>query len=268
MSAGGGYVMAALGAGKPAPSLAARFVTTVEWLGTTTAWVLVAGMVMTIALLVSVSRSGLVAFAASLAAGAWLVRARLTRRARLFSVAAILALAAIIAAYVNVQPIIARMDETLAVGTGGRPRIWQETRRLIDDFWLTGTGLGGYPTAMVVSQQGDGTHFINQAHNQYLQILAEGGVLLAVPVLMAVVAFIRLVKFRLSQDTTSSVWLRMGGAIAILAVAVQSIWETGLRMPANGVLFAIAAAIAGTRSSHAKTLGEASPELDDRKRVR
>ena len=97
---------------------------------------------------------------------------------------------------------------------------------------------------MLVYQQTDRTVFINQAHNQYLHFLAEGGVLLTVPAVMAVVAFIRLFRTRLAQDTSSSVWLRIGGGAAILAVAVQGIWETGLRMPANGLLFAIAAAVA------------------------
>jgi len=39
-------------------------------------------------------------------------------------------------------------------------------------------------------------------------------------------------------------WIRAGAAAAIVAAAVQSIWDTALRMPANGVLFAVIAAIA------------------------
>ena len=102
---------------------------------------------------------------------------------------------------------------------------------------------------MLVYQQIDRTVFLNQAHNQYLHFLAEGGVLLTVPAVLAVVAFIRLFRTRLAQDTSPSVWLRVGGITAILAVAVQGIWETGLRIPANGLLFAIAAAVAVHRPS-------------------
>jgi O-antigen ligase len=206
-------------------------------------------MVMTLALVVSTSRSGLVAFSVSLAGGAWLASGRLTRRAWGFSLLAALALVAIVAAYANVQPLLSRVDETLAVGAGGRPQVWQETVRLTRDFWPTGVGLGSYQAAMLVYQQANRTVFINQAHNQYLHVFAEGGVLLAVPAVMAVVAFIRLFRTRLAQDTSSSVWLRVGGAAAILAVAVQGIWETGLRMPANGLLFAIAAGVAVHRPS-------------------
>ena len=39
-------------------------------------------------------------------------------------------------------------------------------------------------------------------------------------------------------------WMRAGAVSGLAAVAVQSVWEVGLRMPANAVLFAIVAAVA------------------------
>jgi O-antigen ligase len=248
--------MAALGDRRPSPGLAAKLVAFFEWFGTGAVWVGAAGVVMTLALTVSASRSGLFAFAASSVAGAWLARARFTPMARSLGVIAVIALAAIVAAYVNVQPLLSRVDETLAVGAGGRPLIWRETLRLIRAFWLTGTGLGSYQTAMIVYQQTNRTVFFNQAHNQYLQLFAEGGVLLAAPVIAVVVAFIRLFRTRLAQDSSSAVWLRIGGGTAVLAVAVQGLWETGLRIPANGLLLGIAAAVAVHRPAGSRDLGE------------
>ncbi len=243
-----GYVAAAFRGRSSPAGLKARLVVLFQGIGTTTMWVGVAGIAMAIALVLSTSRSGLVACSVSLVGGAFAARGRLTRSAAVRVLLAGLALAAIVTAYVNVQPLFSRVEETLAVGAGGRPRIWQETLRVIHDFPLTGTGLGTYQTAMLVYQQTDRTISINQAHNQYLHLLAEGGVLLAVPVVLAVVAFIRLLRTRLLQDASSSAWLRIGGATAMLAVAVQGLWETGLRIPADGLLFAIAAAIAVHRS--------------------
>jgi O-antigen ligase len=216
-----GYVAAALGARRPSRGLAAGLVTLLEGLGTSTVWVGAAGVVMAVATVRSASRSGLIAFGASIVVGAWLARGRLTRRAGVLALLAVLAIAAVIAAYVNVEPLFSRVEETLAVGAGGRPRIWQETLRVIRDFPLTGTGLGTYQTAMLVYQQTDRVVSINQAHNQYLHLLAEGGVLLAVPMMLALVAFIRLFSRRLAQDSPPAVWLRIGGVTAMLAVAVQ-----------------------------------------------
>jgi O-antigen ligase len=141
-------------------------------------------------------------------------------------------------------PLLWRIEETLLVGTGGRPEIWRETLRIVRDFWTTGTGLGTYQTVMAIYQQGDRSVFFNQAHNQYLHLLAEGGLLLIIPTAAIVVAFVRLFAIRVARDTSSSASIRIGAVVALVAVAVQGIWETPLRMPANGILFAVAAAIA------------------------
>jgi hypothetical protein len=39
-------------------------------------------------------------------------------------------------------------------------------------------------------------------------------------------------------------WIRAGALCSLAAVAAQSAWETGLTMPANAALAALAAAIA------------------------
>jgi len=49
---------------------------------------------------------------------------------------------------------------------------------------------------------------------------------------------------RLSGDHTSMFWIRAGAIAGVIAVAVQSVWDTGLRTPANGVLFAVIVAVA------------------------
>ena len=65
---------------------------------------------------------------------------------------AVVTLAVIGSVYVNMQPLLSRVDETIAVGAGGRPRIWKETLVVVRDFWPAGTGLGTYQDAMLVYQ--------------------------------------------------------------------------------------------------------------------
>jgi hypothetical protein len=43
--------------------------------------------------------------------------------------------------------------------------------------------------------------------------------------------------------------MRAGAASGLIAIAVQNLWETGLRMPANAVLCALSLAIAIHRPS-------------------
>ena len=122
--------------------------------------------------------------------------------------------------------------------------IWRQTLPIIRDFPATGTGIGTYEQTMLVHQKGDRQFFFNQAHNQYLQLAAEGGLLVGVPAFVAIEAFVALVLSRTRRDRSGGFWIRVGAIAALTGVATQSIWETGLRMPANAVLFGLIAAIA------------------------
>ena len=99
----------------------------------------------------------------------------------------------------------------------------------------------------------------NQAHNQYLHLWAEGGALVAAPAGLVCLAFVWLAIRRLREDETPGAWLRIGSLAGILGVAVQGAWETGLRIPANGVLLAVIAAVAVHRPPRGCTINRSSP---------
>jgi len=205
------------------------------------------------ALLVGISRSGLIGAAVGAATLLWLARRR-TSGAGLGWVAAIVAgLIALAATYASWQALAARMEETIANGLGGRSEIWERSWAMAKDFWITGVGVGAFERAMTVYQRQPHVFYFNHAHNEYLQLLSEGGVMLAVPALCAFAATAWLIWRRLDADRTAVFWIRAGAAAGILAVAVQSVWDTGLRMPANGLLFALVAAIALHEPAHSKT---------------
>jgi O-antigen ligase len=245
-----GYIAATFKSARGARRADAVLIAAFEWLGTGAAWVFAAFMVMIISLVLSMSRSGVIALVGTLLGVAAIARGRFTRRTALLSVTAVAAIVAITSAYANTQPLIHRFERIGESGTEGRTLIWRDTVNVIQDFPLTGVGLGGYQTAMLVYQQGDRSRFTNQAHNQYLHLLAEGGLLVSVPAALTIVAFVQLFRKRLAKDRSSTVWLRIGALAAICAVALQGFWETGLRIPANGILFAVAAAVAVHRPVH------------------
>ena len=104
---------------------------------------------------------------------------------------------------------------------------------------------------MFVYQRSTRDVYFNQAHNHYLQVAAEGGALLVAVVTLALVAFVRAARERLTTDSSGLFWIRAGAACGLGAVALQSVWETGLVMPANATLAALLAAIAiHDRSRH------------------
>ena len=86
--------------------------------------------------------------------------------------------------------------------------------------------------------------YFNQAHNHYLQVAAEGGLLLVGSVMVVLAAFARRGARRIASDASGLFWIRAGAACGLGAVALQSVWETGLVMPANASLAAVLAALA------------------------
>jgi len=96
---------------------------------------------------------------------------------------------------------------------------------------------------MQIYQTSPRTYFHNEAHNQYLQIASEGGLLLTVPAACARFGFTATTwrQLRLRDDPVR--WMRVAGAAALIGVAVQSIGETGLTLPANGMFAAALAAL-------------------------
>jgi O-antigen ligase len=115
---------------------------------------------------------------------------------------------------------------------------------MVRDFWPVGSGVGTYQQVMTLYQTSSRLFYISHADNEYLQVLAEGGALLGIPVAVALIAFGSAIIRRLRTDRTPLFWVRAGAASGLLAVCVQNVWEMTLRVPANAVLLAILAAIA------------------------
>jgi O-antigen ligase len=125
-----------------------------------------------------------------------------------------------------------------------RLTIWRDTLRIVRAFPFFGTGQGTFADAMFVYQQTARQVLFNHAHDEYLQLLTEGGVVMLLLVVLGLVLLARAVQHRLDGDESSHRFVRIGAAAGLAAVAVQSIWETGLRAPANLLLAALLAALA------------------------
>lgn len=199
-------------------------------------------VLMGLALLFSGSRSAIAGLVAAVAYGGLIGRRRAGTSGRRVFFLLVLLLAAAAWAWLNLDLLAERFNR-LDSGLADRAAIWHDTLSVAGQFWLTGVGLGAYQTAMVVYQTATHEVFFNHAHSQYLQLAMEGGLLLFVPAAIAIAALVSGARASLAVDQ-SPVWnIRAGAASGLVAVAVQSLWEPVLRMPANGVLIAVAAAI-------------------------
>jgi O-antigen ligase/polysaccharide polymerase Wzy-like membrane protein len=237
-----GYLAARLGTDRPAPkhsSLRRRIVLSID---PRTAWLTMAGGTMLVALLLSLSRSGVLALGISTAITFLIARRRLEHRHRRLVLQATLAILVLAVLWSDV-PALMRRAAGAPTAVADRLTIWRESLPIVRDFWQVGTGAGTYQVAMAVYQRSDRSVYFNQAHNHYLQIAVEGGVLILALAIGCAAAFVREARRRIAADTSGLVLIRVGAACGLGAVALQSVWETGLVMPANAALAAVLAAI-------------------------
>jgi len=213
-------------------------------------------LVMGVALVLTGSRSGIASLIFAMSVLAVLVARQVrgqTRRA--LAVVYVLLLVVGVFGWTGLEATVDRFERAPSE-IGERVTAWRDTLRIFGDFPVFGTGFGGYGTAMLVYQTADRTSIYVQAHNEYLQILAEGGVLGAAAVLATIVVIVGAVRRRLGQDEewTSTRWIRAGAVAGLLGIAAQSVLDFSLQMPGNAILFVVVLAIAIHRpasSAHA-----------------
>lgn len=221
------------------------------WLSSRNASLLVltmfASLVMGLSLVLSLSRSGITAFALALVASAWLVARRQSSASRRTMGAAYLGFVVIVAVgWVGLDTVATHFASASWDTVGGRLGIWQDTAQVIKDFPLTGTGLNTFGESMLYYQTVEPTVHFAQAHNDYLQLAAEGGLLVGVPILAALFLFVREVRsrFREGADDSTTYWIRVGAVTGLLAIALQETVDFSLQMPGNALLFTVLASIA------------------------
>jgi O-antigen ligase len=236
-----GY-LAARGGGRPSADHVAARTRAARAIDSRSAWLIAAGVVMAIALLLSLSRSGALALGLSAVVTGVLGRRQLIGGRRRTAQTAIAIVVLLGLAWADIPAIRDRIAGA-PTAVADRIVIWRETVPVLRDFWRVGTGSGTYQRAMYVYQRSERTVFFNQAHNHYLQVAAEGGILLVGALAFALVMFVRTARRRIAEEATALVWIRLGAACGLGAVALQSVWETGLTMPANAALAAVLAAI-------------------------
>jgi hypothetical protein len=207
------------------------------------AWLAAAGAMMLAALLVSLSRSGILALTGALSIFAGLHARHLTVRRAWWTIGALVLFTGAALTRADLPALAERFSQSGA-GIRDRVRIWSDTLPIVKDFWATGTGSGTYRIAMLYYQRADRNVQFNQAHNHYLQVAAEGGIVLVSLLVATITTLGRAVRRQLEAEASGAYWIRAGAACGLLAAALQSLWETGLVMPANAAMAAVLAAIA------------------------
>ncbi len=209
--------------------------------------ILVAGAaaLMVLSLMLTTSRSGITAFALAMAVTGWFVtRMVRSRTRRLVAAVCLLLLAALALAWSGPAVIASRFAAADWGEFNNRRGAWADAWRVARDFPAVGTGLNTYWAAALFYQRHDMAFFYGQAHNDYLQLLAEGGLLVTLPAIVCLGVFVRDVRRAMRMRGDASWWLRAGAVASLIAIGVQETVDFSLQMPGNAALFALVCAIA------------------------
>ena len=138
-----------------------------------------------------------------------------------------------------------------------RRELWQTTMQMVKDHPILGVGLGAYQFAYPRYDQSSGIFRTEQSHNDYLQILADTGIvgglaLLAFVVLLFARSFAAMQTRDLVQRAIS-----LGALAGCFGIAVHSFVEFNLQVTSNAQIFLALAALATTKSVGEETMTQA-----------
>jgi len=195
------------------------------------------------AVVFSRSRMGIFSVLASLILMAFLGRLGGGRRAWMVITLLVIACSMTYAVWIGLNPVISRF-EVLAPSAredpSGRVALWKQARGIIRDYPTVGTGLGTFAVAFRRYQTTSLELLVDHAHNDYLEVTADMGILGAP--LLFVPIFGLLFKMILAYVDARNPYRRsvllacIGGSAALL---IHSVADFNLQIPANALLFAV-----------------------------
>ncbi len=229
-----------------------------------------ASVVMAAALILSLSRGGLMALGFELIAFfiiGILSRRRVSSEAhghRLLQVRGALlpfalAAVAVMALWIGYDQLAVRWQAarqgSREVSLAKRLEIWRDSWRMFRDHPIWGVGLGAYPTAYpFYGRSSAERERVEQAHNDYLQLLTDGGLVGAVIGLWFLIELLVAMRRqwrRLMAARSLERSLTIGGSVAVMGLLVHSFTDFNLQITSNALLFLLAIAFATSLDSTA-----------------
>jgi len=128
--------------------------------------------------------------------------------------------------------------------TTGRAHFWNVTLDIIKAHPLIGTGLGAFGVVYTHYDSHNGLYRLEQAHNDYLQVLSDGGIIGAALGLFFIVALFQMGLQRRESSDEFRRGVATGALAGCFAVLVHSFFDFTLHTTANALLFLVLAALA------------------------
>lgn len=132
--------------------------------------------------------------------------------------------------------------------------IWRATWQLVKAHPIAGVGMGGYWTAIPEYHDASGEMTPQRAHNDYLELLASGGVIGVALSIWFIVGLIGPLRKRLRSTDRFRRAATYGALIGFSGVAVHSVVDFGLHITVNAVVCIALLIIATVDVPHEKVM--------------
>jgi len=128
--------------------------------------------------------------------------------------------------------------------TTGRAHFWSVTVDIIKAHPVIGTGLGAFGVVYTRYDSRNGLFRLEQAHNDYLQVLSDGGIVGFLIGLCFIVMLFRIGFARRESRDDFRHGVSIGALAGCFAVLVHSFFDFTLHTTSNALLFLILVALA------------------------
>jgi len=171
---------------------------------------------------------------------------------RVGTVVAIVVAIAVGVLWIGADPVINRItrgrlvsaDPQVETFLASRGWIWIDTLAMIRANLFSGVGLGAFQTAHPIYSRGNGWEVIGQAHNDYLQVLADCGIVGGAIALWFIVSTCRAVARGIRSRDPLLAGLALGSGASIFGILVHSLFDFNLQLPSHALLFLFFSAVA------------------------
>ena len=201
------------------------------------------------ALFLTASRGGIMTFLVQLGLLGMLALARTVWRRQLAVISGVLILAGAFVAWLGVGRALERFAEfrSQEVSEARRLVIIKDSWRIFLDHPLMGTGLGTLESVYPRYESSYDGKVVNHTHNDYVEALAETGVIGGLCCLAFLVGLFYLVRTNLDSEQGPFIRaVHVGALVACVGLLVHSLVDFNLHIPSNALLFLLQASLASS----------------------
>lgn len=137
-----------------------------------------------------------------------------------------------------------------------RRGVWADTLTMFRANPVLGVGLGAFETVYPIYGQANGSMVIQFAHNDYLQILSDGGLVGGVLALWFIAAIYRSFAGGLKSPEPMVSAYALGAGAGIFAILVHSLFDFNLQIPSNALLFLVLCAVVSSSGATCESVDQ------------